>query len=696
MSRTVLSTDSGRIAEIGRAAEIEVPFSRPEELARDDTPTVDVVRHALRWLDIEQDYVPEVVVILQPTAPLRTAEDIDRTIGLLETTGADSVVSVSEVPGHFSPGWQLVIEDDELRLTNGRSLSQIVTRRQELSATYYRNGAVYSLWRKTLESGGSLYGRRCIPYFMPRDRSLNIDDELDLCLADALVRRSEQSRGPRHAGQTPWQQKNLTGWPHSMNVEAHRRIAEKCDVLFVLSSPFHVRNYVTSGVVSELAERGLSVAVATHQASISLVASQVQKDVHLVPIDGVLPTESRRRHLRLLRIASFVHRRSRAEYRFKTRWQAGKLGLDLAATLLSHLTDGVSDSEQVAEKVLAALSPRKEALDMMSSLGPRLVIRPTTISETEDFELVQSAYKLGVPILMCEGSWDNFTSKGAIWPPPQLVLVWGEYSRQQAEESHGLSDGVVEVTGPPHFDVYGDPAALASRGEWFALHDLDPSKRMILFGGTTVGKFSDESFVVKLLSRWIDSGTLPPSYIWYRAHPRTRVRAEQEGISSIPHVVVDPGVGEEDSLPQGNWSVHPMDAVQRANALNASDVLVSAFSTIIIEAALLGKPSVIVGFSDSDGPARPTIFPNLDFGHVKYLLRSEWIRGTTDKEQLLACLHQFLSPKSESQRDELRRFGLTIANCGDGMGRRRIEDSIQRMASGVRSGGVGARGGVTV
>lgn len=191
LTRTILTTDSPEIADIARLVGVEVPLLRPTELAKDDTPTLAVIRHALDWLASTEAYFPDVVVILQPTAPLRRAKHIDEAVEMLLLSEADSVVSVTPVPGHYNPHWQFRIEDDVLRVFTGESLTQIIPRRQDLPTTYTRNGALYVFWHRTLEETGSIYGQRCSPYIMPPEVSINIDTLDDWILAEARLQPKE-------------------------------------------------------------------------------------------------------------------------------------------------------------------------------------------------------------------------------------------------------------------------------------------------------------------------------------------------------------------------------------------------------------------------------------------------------------------------------------------------------------------------
>ena len=110
--RVILSTDDHAIANFARVHGCEVPFLRPADLAQDETPHLPVLQHAVAWLKEQEGYRPDAVMILQPTSPLRRAEDIREAVRLLETTGADSVLTVSAVSTHIHPLRMLRVGDD--------------------------------------------------------------------------------------------------------------------------------------------------------------------------------------------------------------------------------------------------------------------------------------------------------------------------------------------------------------------------------------------------------------------------------------------------------------------------------------------------------------------------------------------------------------------------------------------------------
>lgn len=191
IARTVLSTEDAEIAARGREFGAEVPFLRPPELARDDTPTLPVIRHALEFLAEREGYRPDAVVLLQPTAPLRRAEHIDGAADRFLETGADAVVSVSPVPAHFHPFWVFDLDaEGRMRPSHPEGGPERYPRRQALPPAYVRNGAVYVARTRLILDENSLYGSTPVAFVMSAEDSVNVDAPEDLEEAErALLAR---------------------------------------------------------------------------------------------------------------------------------------------------------------------------------------------------------------------------------------------------------------------------------------------------------------------------------------------------------------------------------------------------------------------------------------------------------------------------------------------------------------------------
>jgi CMP-N-acetylneuraminic acid synthetase len=183
LTRVVVSTDSEETAAVARGLGAET-LARPPELAADETPMLDVVRHALGELD-----PCDVLVVLQPTSPLRRAVHIDESVTLLVDSGADCVVSVVAVPHQFAPDSLMLLEGD--RLTPVTPQAPLL--RQSKAQLYARNGpAVLALRPDRLGEGG-FYAGDVRAYVMDERSSIDVDTELDLEVVECLLGGDERA-----------------------------------------------------------------------------------------------------------------------------------------------------------------------------------------------------------------------------------------------------------------------------------------------------------------------------------------------------------------------------------------------------------------------------------------------------------------------------------------------------------------------
>ncbi len=180
IDRLILSSEDPEIIRIAQSWGCEVPFVRPAELARDETPGIDPVLHALRALPERYDYT----VLLQPTSPLRLAEDIDGCVETCLRHEAFACVTLTEVDQ--SPFWMY-------RLDASRHLVPLIEQkslpacRQDLPKVYILNGGVYVAQTAWLQQQRTFLTAETVAHIMPRERSLDVDTELDLKICEALI-----------------------------------------------------------------------------------------------------------------------------------------------------------------------------------------------------------------------------------------------------------------------------------------------------------------------------------------------------------------------------------------------------------------------------------------------------------------------------------------------------------------------------
>ncbi len=186
IDRVIVSSDDDEIISTSIELGCEAPFIRPKELATDEAPTIDVVRHALAELGGDIQFV----VLLQPTSPLRSSEDIDGAIELCREHDSESCASVA--PASKSPHWMYRFESD-LRLLPLIELESRPTRRQDLPEVFVLNGAIYVVRPEGFGDRDALVDSQTIGYVMPSQRSVDIDCELDLMVAEFLM--NQQTHG---------------------------------------------------------------------------------------------------------------------------------------------------------------------------------------------------------------------------------------------------------------------------------------------------------------------------------------------------------------------------------------------------------------------------------------------------------------------------------------------------------------------
>jgi CMP-N,N'-diacetyllegionaminic acid synthase len=191
LDRLILSTDDPHAAAIARERGCDVPFMRPPALAADDTPHLPVMQHALTWLRDHDRYVPDWVMILQPTSPLRQPRHIREAVDLGVALAADSVVSVDEIPAHFNPmrvvtidahGWARLLVGD-------MPVKRRPPRRQSMPAAWVLNGAIYLFRTEVLFDPiePNLYGDKVAAYRMSPPYGFNIDEPDDWATAERLL-----------------------------------------------------------------------------------------------------------------------------------------------------------------------------------------------------------------------------------------------------------------------------------------------------------------------------------------------------------------------------------------------------------------------------------------------------------------------------------------------------------------------------
>ena len=183
INKTLVSTDSKKISKIAQLCGADIPFLRPKKISGDQSPTINTIKHALKHVRSKEDFIPEIVVLLQPTSPFRTAEMINKSIRILKKTKVDSVISVSKIKKHPYSSFTLKNKLLKPHIKEFQKFSL----RQKNPIWYFPTGAIYTFWSKNLEKYNSIYGKKIKPMII-NDEILNIDIDtpFDLAIAEII------------------------------------------------------------------------------------------------------------------------------------------------------------------------------------------------------------------------------------------------------------------------------------------------------------------------------------------------------------------------------------------------------------------------------------------------------------------------------------------------------------------------------
>ena len=182
INNTIVSTEDDEISKISNEWGANI-IKRPDELAEDTSSSIDVILHVLDYLE-DNDSLPDLFVLLQPTSPLRTSEDIENSINLFLESDCDSLVSVCKLNHQSLLNFSL--NDDYLVQNNNENFFNC--RRQDLPTYYELNGAIYITTPEYIRKNKSFYGDKTIPYIMPKERSVDLDTFFDFKLVEFLLK----------------------------------------------------------------------------------------------------------------------------------------------------------------------------------------------------------------------------------------------------------------------------------------------------------------------------------------------------------------------------------------------------------------------------------------------------------------------------------------------------------------------------
>ncbi len=470
-------------------------------------------------------------------------------------------------------------------------------------------------------------------------------------------------------------------------------------ILFILQGPLHVRNFISSGFLKKLLEK-VNLVIVVHDGYFDFIRAEAanRTNYELHSLEFFQKGKFRHWLLNSYRTASMVYR-CRFNQTYKNRYYSvmfnymslsWKRYLSIAPKYIFYGFLGLFlNLEKISRFIEKHIPENKKAADFIESKKPALVFCPTLIHEQKDVELIKAARARGITVVNFVASWDNLTSKGMFLFEPDKIFVWGKEDIPIAQKEHNISMENIIVTGPPHFDQYFNPASIVKRDEFLSQRSIDPSKRMILFAGTSFNKFAEEPEIVIKMAQFLRD-KYPNVLIWYRPHPRAMwsERLTSPAFDNCLNVYVDDMVKELISHRKFGFSVDKKMLEFFPSLVNAADGTVSVYSTMVLEASLQGKPSILINFGcDKNGNEMPGknewIRTNI---HLVPLLKTNGNFLANNFNEFFNGINMLLSGDLSRYSQELRLIGNNIAECSDAKAQQRIIEALQELLLPAKSG----------
>jgi hypothetical protein len=471
----------------------------------------------------------------------------------------------------------------------------------------------------------------------------------------------------------------------AVDVASPRRTAPQPRVLISIPSGFQLRQFVHSGVLNLLLERGFQALIVSPNAIGEGFAGQIQESgVEVFPLDkkGQGPLSWRywlaRHQVMLKGEPTETMRQKMVDFRKR------HLGLALAADTFNGLMRMIPGLRQKALGWEYLLLRRRDLETLLSTKSVELILLGSPGFMEQDALLLHAGVRRGIPVAAAIMSWDNLSSKGLINPHPDRLMVWSDYMKREAVNIQGVSEDRVVETGAPLYDVFANARRFGTRRENLEALGLDPERALIFYGTNHAAFFPDEIEVVKRVAQWVEEDSLgKPCQLVVRLHPQAMTGPYQ--IQTDPYLALQsdrvkvefPPV-HKSSLP---WELPQSDIEHLVRLLRDADTVINTASTIAIDAAVLDRPVVCVAYDPSgDLPYDRSVRRFYDYTHMANVIRAGAAQLATSaeslREKLVTYLQQPDLDRAGRQRIVEQQFGRV-----DGLSAARLVEQVAALIS---------------
>jgi hypothetical protein len=452
-------------------------------------------------------------------------------------------------------------------------------------------------------------------------------------------------------------------------------------ILISIPSGFQLRQFIHSGVLDLLLQRGFRVLIVSpNQAGEGFTAHLPKKgvEVYSLSVKGG-PFRWRywlaRQHLLVKGSPTDTLRQKMVDLRRQYPW------LGLATIAGNRLLNLFPPLRRMALRREHLLLIDKEVNALLETYPPDLAVLGSPGYMEQDALLLHAAVDRGIPIAAAVMSWDNLSSKGLINPQPDRLLVWSEHMRREAIDLQGVPPERIIETGTSVHDAFANAARFGSRSDNLHRLGLDPKHCLIVYGTNHAGFFPDEIEIVKQVADWVETGAIgKPCQLWVRLHPQAvtgpyRFSLEPYRRLASERVKVEfPPVRDSTLL----WDLPKSDLEHLVALLRDADVVINSGS-LSIDAAILDRPVICIAYDASgDLPYDRSVRRYYDYTHMTNIIKAGAVQLAKSPEDLRQKIVTYLE-RPELDRDGRRQIVKQQFGKVDGRSAERLVDAVVNM-----------------
>ncbi len=436
--------------------------------------------------------------------------------------------------------------------------------------------------------------------------------------------------------------------------------------IFITSGePVIARFFLRSGLLSILAGNpSLRVVLLVPEAEVDKYASEFKSEkVIIAGVSKILPTFWGRLLLFMSRLAfrtvTNTHTRMREHYFLKK-----NIIPVLVKEFLSRLLGHIRILQNLVRWGELQVASTPQLSKLFAKYQPSLVYATVIVNDQFDIPILLEAKRRGIKTAASTRNWDNFTTFGFILMLPDFLLLQNEFLAEQAERLHGMPKDRIKVVGFPHFDWYKEQKLIEPREVFCRKLGIDPAKKIVLYGAMGDWLFLHEGEIAKVFEELMEQGSInQKATMIFRAHPA--FLSPLERMKKLKHVVLDKVFGQRfDTV--GDPATDQADLAHFVNSLYHSDIVVTAASTVGLDAVVLGKPLISVSF---DGKSKPVYWLSCErfqdhFAHWIDFMKCGGARRVNSQEEFASAINLYLGDreKDAAGRECIRKRFATFSD----------------------------------